>query len=241
MIKPDGNKNVPAYQQRGGRISDFYIDGQIINGIVLDVSKNDCFISNHTIENIGCNQTTGSAICMNNLVNQGGYFCSSIRNCFLLGGIKLIGAGDSLCIQGNICSGKGIGIDMTFIPGAACTDISNNNITTTKQLLRIGQSPTLLKICNNQFEKWLPNSENLPYAIELSGGFNVQFHGNNINSLGHSAVGMSVSNANSVSIDYNVINDNPSLYIRSSVRTFIGKHNNFAGNIVDQGTGTIKE
>jgi hypothetical protein len=235
---------IPSSYGSGGALKDFCLDGPIINGIMLTTNLP---VELHTIERIWCNQVSQNTVLLNN-TNSDGYFCSRIKDCLLMGSLSLLGAGDSLIISGNTITGVGNGISMNFIQGAACCEISNNNITTTGIALTVGTGALLMRICNNQIEKWQTTSNTNAYTVQIAGdpntpNTNIAFTNNNINSMGHaSSADMVICGCNNVFVDGNCIGNNgASIYIVASTGTHIGKHNILSGIIVDQGTGTIRE
>lgn len=58
-----------------------------------------------------------------------GLYCSTIRNNYFVGGVRMTRAGDSLIFSGNWVKGRNIAFDIEFVRGAANASFENNNCT----------------------------------------------------------------------------------------------------------------
>lgn len=80
---------------------------------------------------------------------NGGLYCSTISECSIQAGIKLVSTGDSNNIQRNIISGRNIGVHASLAPGASCLSIENNNITSDGGSIRIDSGARFRIVGNN--------------------------------------------------------------------------------------------
>lgn len=58
-----------------------------------------------------------------------GLYCSTIRNNYFVGGVRMTRAGDSLTFSGNWVKGRNVAFDIEFVRGAANATFENNNCT----------------------------------------------------------------------------------------------------------------
>lgn len=108
-------------------------------GINVDVTT--LYLSQFRVEDIYCDTLGSGSFRLTNPSNADGFFCSWITGCLFFGGsegsIYLQGAGDSLQIKNNTLAGTGLGINATFMSGAARFTVEDNNITSTGGAIRL--------------------------------------------------------------------------------------------------------
>jgi hypothetical protein len=109
------------------------------------------------------------------------YYTSVIRDNYFVGGINLVGAGDSLWIERNTIKGSQTAIHAEFIAGAANVHISDNSLTATGGAIYL-KTALNASITNNQIEQlspWTGDSNRAMVVLEDSNG--TRLAGNNIN------------------------------------------------------------
>jgi Right handed beta helix region len=177
-------------------------------GIHLDISAPRQRLADLLITGCYIEQLGSQAIHLSNpLPNRDGFFVSQIERNFLVGGISLQNAGDSISIIDNTIAGAGLGIDLSTVPGAMMTVIERNNLTSAGGQVRIS-SGDQLRIEKNNIEQVSTYTGSSNAMVELAGSsgahlVNTIVRGNTINPLGRVA--------NLIKIDYAedaVIEDN---------------------------------
>lgn len=128
--------------------------------------------------------TSCSAFQMDNPNNLNGFDCSTIRNSYILGGINLVRAGDSLNIIGNKLCGPNVGFQASFVAGAARLTFERNNITSTAGAIFLINADQAY-IFANQMEQDEAHTGTLNGMVMLSGCLNCGIRANNINNHGN--------------------------------------------------------
>lgn len=195
----------------GHNIGNFCISGQNIEvGILLDVSDPLTHIYKldlHHVFTYGLN----CSISLLNPIGRDGFFTSTIKNCWLDGGIQLERCGDSVSIHQNTITGNGDGILLSNVEGAAQCVISENNITTKKHAIILGEHVAQLTVSKNQCEKNHDDPIETEYMIIITGTSTGKASANrilenNLNDFNYTTYGaIGLHNADDTSIISNYI------------------------------------
>lgn len=100
------------------------------HAIAIDVAAAGRFAREIRIERCWIGQLGGRAIeTVNPLPNADGIWRLSIAGNWIAGGVRLLGAGDSIAIRDNAIGGANCGVEADLVPGASLLLIEGNNIT----------------------------------------------------------------------------------------------------------------
>lgn len=106
------------------------------HGICIDISTAGVtiYVRELTISRMWIGRFGGRGIALLNgtqaaPVHTDGLFCSTIKECYIDGGIQLIAGGDSINIINNILTGANAGVEADIVAGGAKLIIAWNNIT----------------------------------------------------------------------------------------------------------------
>lgn len=110
-------------------------------------------IADMVIERLYVEQLGSGSLTNTNPVRTDGWFTSSIRDSFFVGGIAMNRAGDSVRILNNTITGNGIGIDWDAVVGTNVGLIAGNNITSKDSAIRL-RSAYRTVIRDNNIEPW---------------------------------------------------------------------------------------
>ena len=179
-------------------------------GDAMQVDSSGASSQNNYLSNISSLQLEG---CLGRGLNiicgaNNGFFNSKIEFNYIVGGIKLDKAGDSIVIRGNTILGANNGVEINpMTQGSSNISISENNITNNGYSIFVGASSANIHISDNQCERIASGQ---PIAICVVGTAsaptnNIRIIGNNIN--GHSNASFCLiytEYANSTFIDENV-------------------------------------
>lgn len=163
-------------------------------GLRFDLSSGIAnFVNRLVVEQMFLRNTAGGyALELHNPTNTDGFFCSSIRDNFLSGGIRMPRLGDSVNIERNTITGPGDGINIDAVQGANMVVIRDNNITAQGYSMYFGSNLYGTKIENNNIEQ----VAGAPlYCVLFAGGaggariVKPTFRGNSIN--GHNKASIS--------------------------------------------------
>lgn len=95
----------------------------------VNIDSTTAAIADFTIARNYVEQLGGGAIVNTNPALSDGWFTSTIKENFFVGGIHMNRAGDSIRIENNTITGDGIGIDWDSVAGANNGVIAKNNMT----------------------------------------------------------------------------------------------------------------
>jgi len=219
-------------------------------GIHLDISQPAQRLANLVISDCHIEQLGREAIHLSNPIpNMDGFFVSQIEQNFLVGGISMQNAGDTITIRDNTITGAGIGIDWSAVAGANKSIFAGNNITSSGGAIRI-QSGTQISITDNNIEQVFNYTGSSNTMVDLAGNSNSHIINTGIKNNTFNALGKVT---NLIRVDYaenTVIEDNnlqkgmgASLNITSNalstdVRSQRWGTPEIAPSVVDNGIGT---
>lgn len=237
-------ENSPA----GGRISRIQLLSSNLSArhsIHIEMSEGK-YVNRHIIEQCWLHGYGGGAGIGLTNPNLNGYFCSQIRdNTIIGGGIQLDNCGDSVGVTGNLITGPGPGIELTFVPGAANSWIRDNNITAQGRAISLGNAAQNIEIRGNQIEHTVADPQ-VDYIVSIRGGVNrnsnVEFVGNNVNGMLPTTVtlaGVEVANLDYILIERNKFTGVPyGVHTRTSSKFITyGCNNVYNGGITNLNNG----
>lgn len=99
------------------------------HGVHVDLTDASAYLPQFGMYDVNIYQLGGNAFRLTNPTNVDGYFCSEIVGGLLYGGLYFERAGDSTRVHRTTLTGSGIGIEASFVLGAAQTAFTYNNIT----------------------------------------------------------------------------------------------------------------
>lgn len=160
------------------------------NGIALTLATG-ASLNLLQLHGIVVGQTHGSGVFLTNN-NVDGFFCSTIEQCCIFGGINLTNCGDSIRIRDNTITGVTpnggfAGIFASQVAGAAQLLIENNNITASGGAIWLYNcfEP---KVIRNQIEQSVPytnGSSGVNACVYLLSCQDADIEGNNINAYSY--------------------------------------------------------
>lgn len=99
------------------------------HAINIDLSEAGKFCRELHLEKLWIDGFPGRAVELTNPIpNLNGFFTSSIRDSWMMGGIRLLNCGDSIIIDSNTLSGANAGVEASQVSGATLLIITDNNI-----------------------------------------------------------------------------------------------------------------
>lgn len=184
----------PGTVMSGSGLEHLYIYGSGRYPVYIDLSAAGAWMSDANFSRLYLEPTTAgvdAAFCMNNPTNRDGFFTSVIEKSTFVGGIKLIRCGDSVSLLDSKTTGPNLGLNASFVPGAARMAIMRNNITNTAGgILLIGAEQAY--ILGNQMEQTQPQTGTYSGQIMLAGCRNCGIRANNINNHGNIYAGIAI-------------------------------------------------
>jgi len=119
------------------------------DGIVVDATVQG--LSKVLYERLMVSVVSGRGFRLVNPTLNDGWYLATLRDCRFAGGIALQRAGDSILIDHCNCTGRGIGVEASFVSGASAAVLTRNNISSHGPALRITRG-ALVSITENTFE-----------------------------------------------------------------------------------------
>jgi len=171
----------------------------------IDITAIGAFFKNGSIKKCNFGTFGGSSIKLTNPTNMDGFFTSNITENFISNGISLERSGDSVAITRNTIPGSNIGINLTTVPGAYRTFISENNITASGGAIAL-TDVSEVTITDNQIEQVVSGLPADSACVTITGGFNIIFENNNVDTNGYIDNCIAVDNTLRVVIDKNAFN-----------------------------------
>lgn len=204
------------------------------HAIHIDLSAAGAFVANACFDRLWLDALGGKGFNLTNPVNTDGIFTSAIERSYIVNGIYLQRAGDSVHIVGNVLTGANTAVDLSMVPGAAQVSIQRNNITNTGGAVVI-HSGDQVKIRDNQIEIGAAYTGADQALITVKGDTaevtSTEITGNNINVDTRAAYCVDVVNAAETHLCSNVMNcDAAKKHINvdaSAVETIIHDSNDF--------------